>query len=153
MEEEEIYDGGFSDLEDEDGFDGGENEISDLEGEEGEFDDLEEDETIMNPLGEKKEVVIENVEITEKFFEKLRDRLEKNPGFGSIKMFLQIFVDLLNEENTQTKRKRAYLVTDLNLMNSIIRYGVEVFPAIVIKFAEYRYSSYYKQDKQKQDSK
>ena len=63
----------------------------------------------------------------------MKGQLLQNPGFGPLKVFLRVFLDLINEDSTANKRKRTYLVTDLLLMNSIIRFGIEDFPRILVK--------------------
>lgn len=139
MDQEEIYDGDFSDLQDGDELDG------DDEGqEEYSYSDLEDDPEDLEaeegpaeqPAKQPRRAAdpeTESVEITEKFFEKLKGQLLQNPGFGPLKVFLRVFLDLINEDSTANKRKRTYLVTDLLLMNSIIRFGIEDFPRILVK--------------------
>jgi hypothetical protein len=137
MEEEDIFDGEFSDLpegEEEDGFgEEGmeEDDFQDFDDEDEMIDDPVEDlptTTKAKPVEEK-----ENVEVTQRFFEKLKGQLSKNPGAGSLKLFLQVFVDLLNDETKDRFRKRAFIITDLNLLNEVVKYGVGEFPAILIK--------------------
>lgn len=135
MEDDEIFDGQFSDLnEDDDGGDFGDEEI----GEE-EMDQFDDDEELLDgPEGQFEGAVKakpveekENVEVTQRFFDKLRGQLERKPGAGSLKLFLQVFVDVLNDETSDRFRKKAFITTDLNVLNAIVKFGVEEFPAIL----------------------
>ncbi len=139
MEQEDIYDGDFSDLQSGDGFEAEEGandeySYSDLEDDPEdpeEADDPEDQATQHSRRAGEQEA--ESLEVTPKFFERLKNQLLQNPGFGSLKVFLQVFFDLINEDSQKKKRKTSYLVTDFALMNSIIRFGIEAFPAILIK--------------------
>lgn len=132
---DEEFDEEFSDLQedDQDGFEEG------SFGEEEGFGDFDEEDDLLDaPLGtsdnaERARPVEEkeNVEVNQVFFDKLVAQLEKKPGYGSLKLFLQVFVDLLNDETADRYRKRAYAVSDLKLLNSIVKFGVEKFPAIL----------------------
>lgn len=130
------FDGEFSDLNDED-IDGGDDDSYGDE-EEG-FDDYDDEEDLLEePVGntgrsERAKVVEEkeNVEVNDVFFDKLVNQLEKKPGYGTLKLFLQVFVDLLSEETKDRYRKRSYGVTDLKLLNRIIKFGIEKFPQIL----------------------
>lgn len=142
MDEEEIFDGEFSDLPDDAEFDDfGDEEMGDEE--EADFDD--EDELLEAPAGALEPVSKarpveekENIEVTQRFFDKLKGQLSRKPGAGSLKLFLQVFVDLLNDETKDRFRKRAFIVTDLKLLNAIVKYGVEEFPSILEASAGFR---------------
>ena len=90
--------------------------------------------------------------VNEAFFDKLVQQLEKKPGMGSLRLFLQVFVDMMNEEQTNKYRKRVYVVSDLELLNKIIRYGLESFPGILIKAAGFEYASITKGERRRSDS-
>lgn len=135
MEEEEIFDGEFSDLQEEDDLDDyGDEELG--EEEEGDFDDDEDlleapGETLQGASKAKPVEEKENVEVTQRFFDKLKNQLVRKPGIGSLKLFMQIFIDALNDETQDRFRKRAYVISDLSVLNAIVKFGVDEFPGIL----------------------
>jgi hypothetical protein len=145
MEEEDIYDDEFSEIDDMEGdgeeeFDGYDDADfnSDEEGLEGPEEEGDFDDPLERPETGKKEVVREKerIEITEKVFGRLVKQLETKPGKGSVRLFLQIFIDCLNDETEDRYRKKEYRVSELGLLNKILRYAVEVFPGILATVAE-----------------
>jgi hypothetical protein len=130
---EEEYDGEFSDLQGDelDGYD--EEDFGEEEG----LGELDEEDELLQMGSEfrtekaKQVAEKENIEVTERFFDKLVGQLERKPGYGSLKLFLQVFVDLLNDETKDKLRKKAYTITDIQLLNRVMKYGVEQFPAIL----------------------
>jgi hypothetical protein len=135
------YDGDFSDLQDEDeGWDeedGADEELEeDLEGEDAPDEEEELLDAPSEPTKKKRAVAEEdkeNVVITEKFFSRMVTQLETKPGQGSLKLFLQIFVDLLGEQNTDKFRKRTFTVLELDLLRTVLDFGVHRFPEILVK--------------------
>lgn len=140
MDEEELQDfepGEFSDLGDsQDAFDDDE-EGSAQDGfeEEGleEFDD-EEDEDLLGGIGKRKaQPEAQEVIIDQKFFDRLVKQLQTNAGGGAVKLYLQVFSDLVLEQKKHAQRKRKFVAHELQLIDQVVRFTLEQFPPLLKK--------------------
>lgn len=92
------------------------------------YEDMLEEENFEEIPQRRKQPVM--VEFTSEDLEKVRKRLkEKNAGFGTFKKCVQILNDCIGEsENVLKQRMKTYVITDLDLMNSYVKFMLEEFP-------------------------